>query len=154
VSGGLATFPPDGADASQLIQNADKAMYLAKSQGKNNITLYSADKRQFLRVDFLGEIVTKPLEPTQSDLAVLAKSKNLSLGGVLFESNEPISLGTCLQVKIPIPSVANPLTLPCVVTRVESFNSNYDIGVSFLNLDSKAKSEVIRYLVKHLDKIA
>lgn len=153
LSGGLATFPADGEDAAQLIQNADKAMYIAKSQGKNNITLYSPDKRQFLRVDFLGDIVTKPLEANQSD-AMLAKSKNLSLGGVLFESRVPINLGTCLQIDIPIPSVEKPLSLPCVVTRLESFSSSYDIGVSFLRLDSEARGEVIRYLLKHLGQIS
>lgn len=150
LSGGLATFPADGINASQLLQNADKAMYIAKFQGKNNITLYSPNKRQFFRVDFLGEIVTKPLESVQSDDVMYAKSKNLSLGGVLFESKVPISLGACLQIQIPLPSVENPTAFSCVVTRVESFNTSYDIGVSFLNLKKETKGEVMSYLLKHL----
>ncbi|MEH6356715.1 MAG: diguanylate cyclase [Marinobacter sp.] len=43
VSLGIATFPADGASASDLIINADSAMYAAKSLGKNNIRFFSAE---------------------------------------------------------------------------------------------------------------
>ena len=38
---GIVLFPADGDDANQLIKNADSAMYLAKSQGKNQYFFYS-----------------------------------------------------------------------------------------------------------------
>jgi len=43
VSLGIATFPADGDSASNLIINADSAMYAAKSAGKNNIRFFSAE---------------------------------------------------------------------------------------------------------------
>lgn len=36
-------FPDDGEDKETLIQNADKAMYYAKNNGKNNYKLYSLE---------------------------------------------------------------------------------------------------------------
>lgn len=43
VSLGIATFPADGDSASDLIINADSAMYAAKSLGKNNIRFFSVE---------------------------------------------------------------------------------------------------------------
>ncbi|MFT5988218.1 MAG: diguanylate cyclase (GGDEF)-like protein, partial [Pseudomonadales bacterium] len=43
VSLGIATFPADGDSASDLIINADSAMYAAKSFGNNNIRFFSAE---------------------------------------------------------------------------------------------------------------
>lgn len=38
---GVATYPDDGDDGLSLLQNADKAMYQAKSSGKNSYRFYS-----------------------------------------------------------------------------------------------------------------
>ncbi|GIN61939.1 hypothetical protein J27TS8_19320 [Robertmurraya siralis] len=37
---GIAMYPDDGEDQETLLNNADKAMYYAKSKGKNNIQFY------------------------------------------------------------------------------------------------------------------
>ena len=38
---GISIYPTDGSDIDQLINNADKAMYVAKSEGKNSIKHYN-----------------------------------------------------------------------------------------------------------------
>jgi diguanylate cyclase (GGDEF)-like protein len=40
---GIAMFPDDGKDEQTLMKNADLAMYLAKSEGKNDIRFFSSD---------------------------------------------------------------------------------------------------------------
>ncbi|WGS52050.1 EAL domain-containing protein [Paraburkholderia sp. D15] len=40
ASVGVSTFPQDGGDADTLIRNADAAMYLAKSRGRNGYQFY------------------------------------------------------------------------------------------------------------------
>jgi diguanylate cyclase (GGDEF)-like protein len=42
ISGGVASFPEDGDLIYDVIQHADKALYQAKSQGKNSIILYTS----------------------------------------------------------------------------------------------------------------
>lgn len=42
VSIGIAVFPDDGRTSDALINNADTAMYAAKSLGKNNVSFFSA----------------------------------------------------------------------------------------------------------------
>lgn len=40
---GIAVFPYDGIRASQLVKNAEVALYVAKKQGKNQFAMYSAE---------------------------------------------------------------------------------------------------------------
>jgi diguanylate cyclase (GGDEF)-like protein len=41
ISGGIACFPEDGDSMDTVIQNADKSLYRAKSEGKNRILLHT-----------------------------------------------------------------------------------------------------------------
>lgn len=43
VSGGIATYPDDGATAEEMIATADKALYEAKNSGRNRIAFSSHD---------------------------------------------------------------------------------------------------------------
>ncbi len=43
VSTGLAVFPEDGADADEMLSNAEKAMYQAKQRGRNNYEFVSGN---------------------------------------------------------------------------------------------------------------
>lgn len=40
VSVGVATFPDDGKDTNELTRNADRALYIAKMEGKNRTTVW------------------------------------------------------------------------------------------------------------------
>jgi diguanylate cyclase (GGDEF)-like protein len=44
VSIGISVFPQDGKDARDLIKNADKALYIAKMQGKDRTVIASSHK--------------------------------------------------------------------------------------------------------------
>jgi diguanylate cyclase (GGDEF)-like protein/PAS domain S-box-containing protein len=43
---GISLYPADGRDAATLLKNADTAMYLAKSRGKNNFQFFTPDLAQ------------------------------------------------------------------------------------------------------------
>jgi diguanylate cyclase (GGDEF)-like protein len=40
---GISIFPDNGEDQDILIKNADIAMYRAKNQGRNNVSLYQPE---------------------------------------------------------------------------------------------------------------
>ncbi len=146
VSGGVATFPQDALEANALIGCADQALYRAKAEGKNRICLFSTDKRQFVRVDFAGEVKVQPLGKWVGQSQMFGKGKDISLSGLLFESKNPVEIGTKLQLEIPVPNLDNPIILVGTVVRVEVFSNHYDIGVSFVQLQGADRRELSSFL--------
>ncbi len=90
MSGGVSSYPLDATEQDRLLRCADKAVYQAKAQGKNKIVLHTPSKRQYLRVDFAGEIRYK--ESDSPDQGSAGQSKNVSVTGLLFESRKSLNL--------------------------------------------------------------
>ena len=150
VSGGISSSPIDGTDAAALIENADKAMYMAKGLGKNNIVLFSTEQRQYLRVNFQNEINVRTID-FNGTLNLTAKPKNICTGGILFESPNYLEIGTKVQLQIPVSTEEKPLTMIGTVVRVEALGAErWDIGISFLQVDKLSRNEIARFLAKKL----
>ena len=151
ISGGIATLPIDAADSKNLIANADIAVYKAKEAGKNNIVIYSENKRRFIRVDFITDIHVLEVDSKEKIGIVGIKSTDLSTGGILFKSNHSIDLGTQVQLQIPTGIVDEPLLVDGTVVRVEKFSSNqFDIGISFIKVEGSVRNELSRCIRKRI----
>ncbi len=147
ISGGLASYPVNATDASELIKCADNALYRAKGSGKNNIALYSIDRRRFLRIDFVQNIEIRKLGFNDTGI-IDVMAKNISVGGLLFEHNVKFDLGTRIQLNVPIDE-EKPLLIVGTVIRVETIsNKMYDIGISIslLDMDKNIKKRIVRWL--------
>ncbi len=153
MSGGVASYPIDANQSTDLIEFADKALYMAKGSGKNKICTYSEDKRRYLRINFNRQIQVRPLGFSDKLESMEAFTKDLCEAGLLFESESKMDIGTKVQLHIPVvSSVIQSLILGTVV-RVEAYNSHqYDIGVAFLEMDKVTRKEVTSYLASHLIK--
>ena len=149
ISGGIATLPLDATDTKALIANADIAVYKAKEEGKNNIVIYSENRRRFIRVDFITNIHVHEVDSKEKVDVLDIKSTDLSTGGILFKSNHSIDMGTQVQLQIPTGIVDEPLLIVGTVVRVEKFGSNqFDIGISFIKVDGSARNELSRCIRK------
>jgi diguanylate cyclase (GGDEF)-like protein len=147
ISGGLASYPVNASSAAELLKCADQALYRAKGSGKNNISLFSEDKRRYLRIDLNRDVKIRELEFTNGEVQT-ARVKNICIGGILFENESPIPIGTRVQVNIPVRR-KKPLIIIGDVIRVEESDlGKYDIGVSisFLEMDKALKDEVSKWL--------
>jgi len=150
VSGGVASFPIDARKAENLLNLADSALYRAKGAGKNYISLFKEDKRRFLRIDFNHPIKVKHLGFNRTK-TLSGKSKNIAIGGILFENKEPLSLGARVQVSISIIKDADPLFLIGTIVRIEVLGpQSYDIGMalSFKEMEKTAKDEISKFLIQ------
>ncbi len=155
VSGGLATFPIDAQDPNDLLKCADQALYRAKDFGKNNITVFSHDKRRYLRVNFFSRIKVKQLEFEDDIVALQAEAKNISMAGILFESDIWFRIGSKLQIQIPLTESDSSINILGTVVRVEVFPPDrYDIGVAFLDIDDAVKNILSRYMVRQLESLS
>jgi diguanylate cyclase (GGDEF)-like protein len=149
ISGGVSTLPIDATDTKNMIANADIAVYKAKEAGKNNIVIYSENRRRFIRVDFITNIHVHEVDSKEKVNVLDIKSTDLSTGGILFKSNHSIDMGTQVQLQIPTGIVDEPLLVDGTVVRVEKFDSNqFDIGISFIKVDGSARNELSRCIRK------
>ena len=152
ISGGIASFPMDATDTENLIKNSDIAVYKAKESGKNNIVIFSEHKRRYIRVDFIADIQVQVVAPNSKTDTLETTSKNLSAGGILFESNYPIDIDTKVQLRIPTGTADEPLVVAGDVVRIEKSNaSKYDIGISFLGVDHAARNALLKCIRKCIE---
>jgi len=155
ISGGIASFPVNAQNVDDLINLADSALYRAKGAGKNNISLFKDDNRRFLRIDLRTTIQVKELGFNQLD-TFSGMSKDICVGGILFENDQPLAIGTKIQLSVPIGD-EGPILLIGTVVRVEMLGEQkYDIGVviAFKEMDKLAKNEISRFLVSQARKSA
>lgn len=143
ISGGIASFPFNSQNPEQLLQMADNAVYFSKGAGKNCISHFKKEKRRYLRVKIHQPILAKELDFSNSE-TFSGTSKDICVGGILFENDAPLPLGALIKVKVPV-SEGSPMILIGTVVRVESHeNGQYDIGMttSFKEMDKIANNEI------------
>jgi len=149
ISGGVATYPVDAKNKEELIYFADSALYLSKGAGKNCISVFKEDKRRFMRIDVNEPVRIRPLDFNSIE-EFAGNSKDISIGGILFESSCAFELGTKVQLTIQLNN-KGPTLLIGTVVRVELTEDNlYDIGMalSFKELDKLVRSEITQVLIK------
>jgi diguanylate cyclase (GGDEF)-like protein len=147
ISGGLASFPQNCDTPEELVNRADSALYLAKGAGKNIISMYKEEKRRYLRVKYKEPVKIKELG-FDSAPVFRGRSKDICIGGILFENHTPLPIGSRIQVSLPIRG-DRPLLLIGTVVRIESFGENlYDIGmtISFKEMEKIASDEIANFL--------
>ncbi len=95
--------------------------------------------------------------------------KNISAGGILFETNQPYPIGTLLKVelklrgweefksefyKLHVSSKDQPLVVLAKVTRVELIKSSeiYDIGLSIVSIDEGHREALKKFVRQRTTK--
>lgn len=142
LSIGLACLPADASDAEGLIEKADRALYQAKSQGKNRVRPFSDERREFTRIEtrLIGKL--EPLAERSSPLRTL----NLSEGGILFAARQPMAVGSMLQVQLSLPG--DPIDCVVRVVRVTEEPEGYDVGVHIIEMDRLQQRRFRSFLAK------
>jgi diguanylate cyclase (GGDEF)-like protein len=130
VSLGVACAPADAGDAESLIDKADRALYLAKSLGKNRAQPFSDQRREFTRVDaaLMGRF--SALADHTHPLTTL----NVSEGGILFLSRHPLPAGTMVQVQLGLPPAGQPIECGVRVIRVVEEPEGYEVAAHIIDM--------------------
>lgn len=154
LSGGLASCPVDSQDPMKLLEFSHKVLYQAKAAGKNNIALYSQDKRRYLRINF-GESLKVEILGSEEAPKIVSKSKNLSMAGILFENGYPLEIGCKVQIRFELGEDRVPFFLIGTVVRVENIeNGLYDIGIAFLELQQETQNGISQHITDYLEKMS
>ncbi len=150
LSGGIASYPADGKEVRELVHAADVSLYQAKESGRNRIFIHDFEKRHYLRIDFAGEVQVKSVTQTTRSNDLDVPAINVSSSGILFESPLALEIGEQVEILLSIKDHEKPITVNAQVARVERFESHFDIGVSFLEIDNPGESELAQTLAQNL----
>jgi diguanylate cyclase (GGDEF)-like protein len=146
-SGGTASYPETGASAEQLVNAADRALYMAKSAGKDRVVRAAPERRRHdrfprswsLTVDVVdGEGGKKKPEAAThvSDIMTL----NVSMGGVRFECPSRLDIDEAVELDfIAMDSSGENLSARGRVSWAKKEDRDlFSYGVSFSELSEQA----------------
>lgn len=85
-----------------------------------------------------------------SQLPTLGRIKDLSLSGVLFESQKALDMGSRIQVEVPLSSRDKPLVMVGRVTRSQPSGSSYDVGATFLHFGDQDRMDISKHFTNLL----
>jgi diguanylate cyclase (GGDEF)-like protein len=88
ISGGIAAYPEDGIELTEIVRRADEALYRAKALGKNRISLHHFERRASVRYPVRESTRVELASGTGAGPAP-AIAINLSRGGALVTTSTP-----------------------------------------------------------------
>ena len=108
----------------------------------------SVERRQYARVE-TNLYITYSMEGSPQTEAGVFLTKNVSGGGILFESFKEIPVGTVLDLSMHLPTSRYALQAKGKVARVDKTRNygRYDIGLSLVEISERDRRELIKYLV-------
>jgi diguanylate cyclase (GGDEF)-like protein len=144
LSGGIATFPNDGADASQLIKRADQALYTIKAGDKNGVALFSREQRTFTRVE---AAVLGYFRLVGEDSAPL-ETVNLSMSGLLFTSDSRLPAGATLEIGLNLPGSNPPVPIKARVVRCAERHGRFEVAATIQQVRHPWQKKLTEFLEK------
>jgi len=153
VSGGISEYPSDAGVGERLIQTAAEALYQAKARGKNRVSVFFREKRDYIRFDTRRRQLRVQLLHPEIDEPMdrLLRTKNISRSGMLFDSETPYTLGQHLEVVCSNLDGQDRLALHARVVRVEELEAvagtpMFEIGVVFVFQWEHEESQLADFL--------
>jgi diguanylate cyclase (GGDEF)-like protein len=150
VSLGIATFPGDAVDIDELVRCADRALYLAKSAGKNQVQRYGRCSRSYRRVAACLDGVVRAVAGEPCPLRAL----NLSEGGLRFRTSSALPpAGALVEVVLQLPGAAGGITAAGRLVHVSPRGQGaYEAGVRFVDLTSQDRCRLAAYLAGQAER--
>lgn len=146
ISGGISLFPDDALSFTEIVEKADKALYSSKAGGKNRISIFHKERRDFIRFDIASdELKVNIILSDDKNVGEACSLKNLSQGGILFESNDSFDIGEKIKIMIKGVKIKKKLAVSGRVVRLEEVlysdgRKAYDVGIAFA-LDSDIREK-------------
>jgi len=94
------------------------------------------------------------LRDDEASQFVTASVKNISGGGILFKTDQQMSVGAELELEINFPSFEKPLQVLASVVRVrQSEAGDFEIGAHFTSIEELQRSDLVKKIDFMLNKL-
>ncbi len=125
-SAGVASFPTNGRNVNELLEAVDKALYLAKKNGRNQIRI---EKRRWLRFKPKQKITIQISEGAKKFFKLPLEILDVSPRGMLIYTEEKIPRQDDLQCRVTLDN-GRPADFKCRVVYENKLASHcYRIGL-------------------------
>lgn len=149
LSGGVGEFPLDGTTRRSLVDYADRALYEAKHQGRNQIRILAPNRRRTPRKRLSVAVELLLTDSQGTGERVPAQTINISTGGILCQTERGLPDGKSLNVVLPefITGSAEPLL--AIVGRCRHMAPDtWQLGLRFVRLPAAA-AQALQGFVAH-----
>ncbi|MCG6153520.1 diguanylate cyclase [Leptospira bandrabouensis] len=138
LSGGIVSYPEKVKTCEEMYDLADRALYTAKYSGKNQIVAYTDEKRSSLRFDANLELLF-----ILPDKTLRTISKNISITGIAFDTEDDITLNESFDVKLRESESHQEINAKIKVIRKEEIGLHkYHMGAEFLELSNEDQNKL------------
>jgi diguanylate cyclase (GGDEF)-like protein len=149
ISIGVAEFPLDATDSRNLVEYADRTMYSAKRNGKNQVCLLAPNRRKQKRLLYKAKLFVEIANDSAELLEIPAFTEDVSAGGVLCKVNRKLSLNQAVQIRFVNEPEIGGKQFICVVSRTERVShSEWNIGLRFARLTPADEEVLHKFVVK------
>lgn len=145
ISGGLVSYPEKVKRCEDMYDLADRALYAAKDSGKNQIVIYSNEKRSSLRFETNLELFC--VLPNKTIRSI---SKNISITGIAFETEDDLALNDSIPVLLRESDSNHEINAKIKVVRKEKIGEKiYSVGAEFVELSHDSKTKLADLYLLH-----
>lgn len=105
------------------------------------------EKRRYKRVDHVVPLQYKNLR-IPSELPLASTTRNLSEGGICFQSSKFVSLACRLVVELSLPTSPKPIKAISKVAWIRKIPSSdqYELGNQFLEITKEDKANILNFV--------
>jgi hypothetical protein len=150
VIAGLTT-PEEVIKVTPTEEVKEKMTYISYPAGGENTNPDQRIYERFpLRLNLRFRVIKSDMDLLKRGLNLeqYTVTKNISCGGILFAFEQPISVGSILEIKLELPDGEKELECLARVVRIEELEENvsYNIAICFLDLTPDQRVRLEKYL--------
>ena len=143
MSLGIASYPLDAESADDLIRCADRAMYLAKGRGKNQVQLYGANRRAHKRIHTVVSGEYRVFEEERRPFSTL----DISERSLRVMVDRPVPANTLVEFTLALPeSDQNVSANARVIRAVPRDEGTYEMALTIVDIESREYLALRKYL--------
>ena len=143
MSFGIANYPLDAVTTDDLIRCADRAMYIAKARGKNQVQLYGANRRAHRRINTVVEGEFRIFEVESRPFSTL----DISERSLRVNVDRPVPVNAFVEFTLILPDHSQKVSAHGRVIRCDQHGQDtYELALSIVNIDSGEHITLKRYL--------
>lgn len=145
ISGGLVSFPDKVNRMEDIYDFADRALYTAKNSGKNQIVVYSNEKRNSFRFETNLDLYC--ILPNKTIRSI---SRNISITGIAFETEDDLTLHESIPVILRESESSEEFQAKIKVVRKEKLEHGmFQMGATFTELSEESQSKLKELYLLH-----